>query len=72
MRPEFIYIRCPRCARVYRTTAGVCGDRLAALLPVLRMLTATCPYCETVARVGESYIASPQDDAPVSRPRRGR
>jgi hypothetical protein len=60
MRPEFVYIRCPSCARVYRTTAGLCVEKLAAMLPVLQSLTATCPYCQTEAKVREELIASPR------------
>lgn len=60
MRPEFVYVRCPHCARVYRTPAGVCLEKLPAMLPILKMVTATCPFCETPAKIGNLTIESPQ------------
>lgn len=56
MAPDFIFIRCLYCARVYRTTAGIDHERLAILLPVLKLVSAKCPHCGQISRIGAAEI----------------
>jgi phage FluMu protein Com len=58
MSPQFIYIRCVQCGRVYRTSAGIAYDRLVSLLPVLRLISAKCPYCGQINMVGDAEICA--------------
>jgi endogenous inhibitor of DNA gyrase (YacG/DUF329 family) len=60
MRPEYIFIQCPQCERVYQTHAAISQERLLDMMPVLRLLNARCPFCEVSVKIGEATIESPR------------
>jgi ribosomal protein S27E len=59
MPPDFIFIRCLHCGHVFKTSAGAAPDRLAVLLPVLRLIRAKCTDCRQTSMIGDAEICWP-------------